>query len=167
MEKVLSCAITGHRPSRFKWKYNEDDAGCKRLKTSMRSQFVSLYEKGTRRFYIGGALGTDMWAGEILLQLKEQPEYKDLELVAALPFKGHDAGWDDRSRRRLCNLLDQCAEIVVVGSGREVPAVKAALTRSNLAVMAYNAYTAASADVKPEWGANPAFDLWTAFEYTD
>lgn len=29
---MKSCAITGHRPARFKWKYKENDTRCKRLK---------------------------------------------------------------------------------------------------------------------------------------
>jgi len=118
-----SCAVTGHRPARFKWKYNENDTGCKLLKRQLREQFVSLYEKGTHRFYIGGALGVDLWAGEILLQMKEQPEYKDLEMVVALPFDGHDVGWYEQSRSRLRNLLNHSSETVAVGSGHEAPAV--------------------------------------------
>ena len=85
---IKSCAITGHRPARFKWKYKENNTGCKRLKKRLRDQIVALYEQGVRRFYVGGALGVDMWAGEILLQLKEQPEYNDIELFIALPFEG-------------------------------------------------------------------------------
>ncbi len=76
-----TCAITGHRPVRFKWKYKENDTRCKRLKRRMQEQFVLMYEQGVRRYYVGGALGVDLWAGEILLLLKEQPEYGDIELV--------------------------------------------------------------------------------------
>ena len=85
-----ACAITGHRPTRFKWKYNENNNGCKRLKRRLKEQFVLFYEQGVRRFYVGGALGVDLWSGELLLELKEQPEYSDIELVLVLPFDGHD-----------------------------------------------------------------------------
>ena len=61
-----ACAITGHRPNRFKWKYKENNNGCKRLKKRLRDQFMLLYAQGVRRFYVGGALGVDMWAGDIL-----------------------------------------------------------------------------------------------------
>lgn len=107
---------------RFKWKYKENDTRCKRLKRVMREQFVLLYEQGVRRFYVGGALGVDQWAGEILLRLKEQPEYGDIELVVALPFEGHDAGWDSRSKDRLRFLIGHSAETVIVGMTAE-PAV--------------------------------------------
>ena len=41
---LQTCAITGHRPTRFKWKYDENNNSCKRLKKRMRDQFVLLYE---------------------------------------------------------------------------------------------------------------------------
>ena len=64
-----------------------------------------LYEKGVRQFWVGGSLGVDMWAGEILLRLKEQPEYREIKLMMALPFEGHNADWDERSKKRLAFLV--------------------------------------------------------------
>lgn len=110
-----TCAVTGHRPTRFKWKYNENNNGCKRLKKRMREQFTALYEKGVRRFLVGGSLGVDQWAGEIILRLKEQPEYSDIELVVVLPFPGHDEQWDARSRERLAFLIRHSTEHFTVG----------------------------------------------------
>ena len=72
------CAITGHRPTRFKFKYNENYAGCKRLKKRLHDQFILFYEQGVRRFMVGGALGVDMLSGEIQLELRKQPEYSDI-----------------------------------------------------------------------------------------
>lgn len=120
---MKSCTITGHRPTRFKWKYKENDTRCKRLKRRIQEQLVLLYEQGVRRFYVGGALGVDQWAGEILLRLKEQPEYGDIELVVALPFEGHDAEWDTRSRSRLKFLVDHSTETVTVGTTAEPAAI--------------------------------------------
>jgi len=74
-------------------------------------------------YYVGGALGVDLWAGEILLRLKEQPEYGDIELVVALPFEGHDAEWDPRSKSRLQFLLRHSVEIVIVGTRAEPAAI--------------------------------------------
>ena len=103
------CAITGHRPSRFKFKYSEDYALCKRIKASMLEVFRKLHdEKEVRRFYVGVALGVDMWAAEQILRLKEQPGYENIELVVALPFVGHDAKWDQRSKRRMEFILQHC-----------------------------------------------------------
>ena len=60
------CAITGHRPSRFKFKYSEDYALCKKIKANMLEVFRKLHdEKEVRRFYVGGALGVDMWISPV------------------------------------------------------------------------------------------------------
>ena len=40
-------------------------------------------------------MGVDMWAAELLLRMKEQQAYQDVELCLALPFEGYDA---DRTR---------------------------------------------------------------------
>lgn len=113
--ELHTCAVTGHRPTRFKWKYKENNNGCKRLKKRMHDQFIALYEKGVRRFLVGGSLGVDQWAGEIILRLKEQPEYSDIELVVVLPFPGHDKQWDPRSRERLAFLIRHSTECITVG----------------------------------------------------
>lgn len=58
----------------------------------------------------------DQWAGEILLRLKKQPKYGDIKVIVALPFAGHDGGWDERSKSRLAFLIEHSAEVVTVGS---------------------------------------------------
>lgn len=121
--ELYTCAVTGHRPTRFKWKYNENNNGCKRLKKRMKEQFTLLYEKGVRRFYVGGALGVDMWAGEILLQMKELPDYKDIHLIVVLPFDGYNKTWDSQSKNRLQFLLNHSAENIIVGQRTQAPAV--------------------------------------------
>lgn len=113
---MKTCAITGHRPTRFKFKYNENHSGCKRLKKRLQEQFILLYEQGVRRFLVGGALGVDMWSGEILLRLKERPEYCDIELIVVLPHPGHDEQWDQRSRARMAFLVKHAAESITIGA---------------------------------------------------
>lgn len=112
---MYTCAITGHRPTRFKFKYNENDSRCKRLKRCLKEQFMELYGQGVRRFLVGGALGVDMWSGEILLKLKLEPDYKDIELIMVLPYPGHDERWDERSKKRLAFLIEHSAECITVG----------------------------------------------------
>ena len=105
------CAITGHRPSRFKFKYSEDYALCKKIKANMLEVFRKLHdEKEVRCFCV------DMWAAEQILRLKEQPGYEDIELVVALPFFGHDAKWDQRSKRRMEFILQHCSRKEVIGN---------------------------------------------------
>lgn len=113
---TLSCAVTGHRPTRFKWKYKENNNGCRRLKRRMRDQFILLYENGCRHFWVGGALGVDMWAGEILLEMKGDPQYSEIELHLALPFAGYDSSWDPKSKSRMALIRKNCASSIIVGT---------------------------------------------------
>lgn len=112
-----SCAVAGPKPTRFKFGYKEDNSLCRKIKKAMLRQFRRLYRKrGVRRFYIGGAIGVNLWAGELLLKLKEEPGYEDLELVVILPFPGHDAKWDVRSRKRLEYLIQHSTEHLTAGT---------------------------------------------------
>lgn len=115
---ICSCAVIGQHPTRFKFKYNEYMTSCKRLKKRMHDVFVTLYQRGVRCFFIGGALGVDMWAGEILLNLRRQVEYRELDIVMVCPFPGHDVRWDPKSRARQQKLREGCTEILM---GAEYP----------------------------------------------
>ena len=113
---MQSCVIIGDKPTRFKFGYKENYAGCKRLKKRLQEQFTGLYEQGVRYFWISGALGVDMWAGEILLRMKELPEYGDIELYIVLPFEGYNTGWDERSKTRMTFLRKHSAGVMVLGT---------------------------------------------------
>ena len=91
MSKLYSCVITSQRPTHFKFKYQEYMTSCKRLKKRLHDVFVELYRRGVRRFYVGGALGVDLWAGEILLEMGRQEEYQGLA-------RGWRSCWSSRSR---------------------------------------------------------------------
>lgn len=116
---IESCAITGHRPVRFKFKYNEAHSECKRLKMRLRNEIMRLYGHGVRHFWVGGALGVDMWAGEILLRLKERHDYEDIRIMLALPVEGHDVRWDKRSRERMDFIRSHSDKTVTIGSAKQ------------------------------------------------
>ena len=97
-----ACAITGHRPTRFCFGYNEEDPLCQKLKECLLEQFRILHdEKFVRTFFVGGALGVDMWAGEQLLTLRAQTGYEDIKIIVVVPFIGYDSKWPDQSKHRL------------------------------------------------------------------
>ncbi len=114
-----TCTIAGCRPTRFKWKYKEHNEGCQRLKNQIREQLALLCEQGVRRFLMGGSLGVDLWAGDILLELKEQ--YNDIELILVLPYAKHDRDWDKRDRHRLSVLRQHSSEVLITGTEEAAP----------------------------------------------
>lgn len=69
--QVTACAFTGHRPTRFSFKYDEEPSDCLKLKAVLVEQIGFLYQQGVTDFYTGCALGVDMWAGEAVLSLIE------------------------------------------------------------------------------------------------
>ena len=99
----LTCAITGHRPEKFYFK--EDSSDCKELKEEMKLTFESLYNSGYDQFIVGGARGVDMWASEILLDLRKR--FGHLELYCLLPFKSYTAKWNLEDIERQRNILLQ------------------------------------------------------------
>ena len=54
----------------------------------------------------------------MILSLKKQPEYSEIELVTALPYPGHDSQWDNRSRARLAFLIQNSTKSITVSSTR-------------------------------------------------
>lgn len=67
-----TCAFTGHRPQSLPFGFDESDKRCTSLKSVMRDQIVALIEnEGVTHFITGMALGVDMYAAEIVLDLKQ------------------------------------------------------------------------------------------------
>lgn len=116
---MKSCAVIGAPPSQFKFKYNEKHTAYKRLKRVIREQFILLYQQGVHDFYIGSSLGAEIWAGEILLRLKEDPAFSAIQLHVLLPYSGHDAAWDARSRTRLSFILRHAFEQITLSQNSD------------------------------------------------
>lgn len=113
---IQACAITGVRPTRFKFGYKEDYSLCKKIKRALENEFRQLHdEESVQCFYIGGSLGVDIWAGEIVLRLKEQSGYEDVQLILALPFPDYQQRWDSRSQKRLNFLIRHSKNTFFVG----------------------------------------------------
>ena len=68
----ISCAFTGHRPHKFPWKDNETDPRCVALKETLAVQIAMLAGAGVTEYFTDGADGTDCWAAEIVLSLREK-----------------------------------------------------------------------------------------------
>lgn len=112
---LYTCAVTGHRPAKLHLGRTDDAAF--RLRERIRLQLTELYEKGVRRFLLGGALGVDLWAGEILVSMGKDGCFSGLELVMVLPFAGYDRPWNEQERERMNAVRAHCAQTVIVGNG--------------------------------------------------
>jgi len=104
----LSCAITGHTPQRFKFKYNEQAPLCCSIKTAIMSQIKTLYLKGIRVFYVACAVGVDTWVAEIVIELKQQADFSEIELFCVIPFPDHSEKFTANQRKRYDSILSRC-----------------------------------------------------------
>lgn len=110
--QVIACAFTGHRPTRFSFKYDEEKLDCRKLKAVLAEQIGFLYQQSVTDFYTGCALGVDMWAGEAVLSLMElHPEVK---LHCIVPFAGQERKWTDEQQARYHAMLRRSSETVIM-----------------------------------------------------
>lgn len=110
---MKSCFITGHRPNRFK--FPENDPRCDKIKSAIRSEIIRLHEQeGIRGVWVGGVAGVDTWAAEIVLELREQDQYRNLELHVAIPFPEHGDSFARKQKERYQRILTECTDSVVV-----------------------------------------------------
>lgn len=104
---MKSCAFTGHRPQKFPFGFNEADERCTALKDILRKQIIRLIEEEKVTHFISGmALGVDMYAAEIVLDLKKT--YPGITLESAIPCKTQANKWNAAMRERYYEIAAQC-----------------------------------------------------------
>jgi len=91
-----TAAFTGPRPHRFPFGTNEQHPECVALKSSLRREIEGLCDLGVTRFLTGAAMGVDIWAAEIVLDLIAAG--REIELHAIVPF--HD---QEENSQRIIN----------------------------------------------------------------
>lgn len=107
------CFITGHRPSRFH--FPENDPRCDKLKAAIRAEIIGLYEQeNIRGVWVGSASGVDTWAAEIVLELQQHKQYRDMELHVAIPFPEYGETFAPNQKERYLRILKECTDSVVV-----------------------------------------------------
>ena len=99
---LTACCFTGHRSIPF--------AHRKKLRELLVVAVKELYERGCREFLSGGALGFDIMAAEIVLNLKKT--CPDARLIMALPCRDQDKMWNNADKIRYKNVLDGADEVV-------------------------------------------------------
>ena len=98
----MVCGFTGHRPE----KLTLPEVQVQQL---LREQILQAVEDGFHTFISGMARGVDIWAAELVLQLRAQrPE---LRLVCACPYEGFETSWKQLWRERYRSCLQQADEV--------------------------------------------------------
>lgn len=108
----IACAITGHRPKSFPWKYNETAPDCVLLKETLAAQIRLLADSGVTDWLSGMALGVDLWCAQIVLSLKEKNPA--LRLHCILPCEGQEVKWPKAEQEPYHSILKRADEVVYV-----------------------------------------------------
>ena len=111
MDKT-TCAFTGHRPHKFRWRSDEVDPRCVALKAVLAEQVGKLVAAGVTDYYSGMADGSDVWLSQIVLDLrKENPA---LKLHCFLPCEGQSDKWSSSAQERYHSILGQADSVEYV-----------------------------------------------------
>ena len=107
-----ACAFTGHRPQKLPWRFDETAPGCVALKETLAAQVAMLIENGYAEFLSGMAPGVDIWAAQIILDLRENNSA--LKLHCILPCTAQSAKWSAALRKQYRAILEQADSIIFV-----------------------------------------------------
>ena len=99
--EIKSCAFTGHRELDKNFSVSK-----------LKKEIKSLLERGVETFYCGMALGFDMLAGEIVVKYKKK--YKNIKLVACIPFLEQDKYYTLEDKKRYAYILKESDEKVLL-----------------------------------------------------
>jgi len=108
----FTAAFTGPRPHRFPFGTNEQHPECVALKASLRREIEALCDQGVTRFLTGAAMGVDIWAAEIVLDLIAQG--REIELHAIVPFHDQEEKFTADYQRRYAVVLAACSDVQVL-----------------------------------------------------
>lgn len=96
-KRLHRCCFTGHRPEKL-LRFESD------IKKEFTEEINQAVHDGMNVFITGMACGVDLWAAEIVLDLRQLN--KDIKLICAVPYEGFDQRWNKSwqllYRRVLC-----------------------------------------------------------------
>jgi uncharacterized phage-like protein YoqJ len=100
-EKEISVAFTGHRVLPYE----------RRMEARERLKYAILqkYHEGFRVFYSGMARGFDLLAAEAVLHIRET--YRDIRLVAVVPYRRQPERFSDYDKQRYANILSRADRV--------------------------------------------------------
>lgn len=105
MERKKSCCFTGHRPQRLG--YSAYSLQCAALKEKLRALLIALIEKrGYTHFISGMALGVDLYAAQIVLELKQR--YPQITLECVRPCAAQAERWPAAEQALYNRILSAC-----------------------------------------------------------
>lgn len=104
-DKAKSAAFTGHRFIR------ENNA--RQTNKLLKAEIIALYNKGYRSFFCGMAMGFDLLAAEMVLELKKT-QCAEIQLIAAIPFRNQTDRYSDADKARYNAAIKKASKVYVL-----------------------------------------------------
>ncbi|MBP1561534.1 MAG: DUF1273 family protein [Oscillospiraceae bacterium] len=111
-ERNRTVCFSGHRPEKLPDRGDERSQTVRMLKSMLYKEISDSVNEGFNCFVTGLARGVDLWAGEIVLELKAKNS--GIRLVAAAPYRGHGSSFKGADKFILGNILRKADEVVYV-----------------------------------------------------
>lgn len=101
IHKMQKLMVTGYKPMEINI-FKNNDPRINFLKAAIRKKLIEFIEEGLEWVLISGQFGVELWAGEVVLDLKS--EY-DIKLAIFPPFENQDSRWPDDTKELYQQLI--------------------------------------------------------------
>lgn len=135
--------------------FNQTDPKYLYLREFLKERISRFIEEGVEWFVIGGQLGVELWAGEIILELKE--EYPNVQLAIILPYTSFEENWNEANQALFKRVTHQ-ADYVNFSSNKDYESPGQLkgnqvfmIRNTEGAFLVYDRMNEASADGKPKY----------------
>lgn len=125
---MRSAAFTGYRPQKLSFGNDLSHPDAIRLRANLKTEYERLIRHGFRQFLTGGALGCDLMAAEVILELKnETPRRVRISHWLCMPCLDHTARWSDADRERFEEIKSKSHAVYI----SETPYFKGCMQKRN------------------------------------
>lgn len=96
-KRMHRCCFTGHRPEKLSLSEGE-------VKNLLEKEIRQAIADGFNVFITGMAPGVDIWAAEIIIELRERENFP-LKIIAASPHPGFENRWSLDWQKRYASIM--------------------------------------------------------------
>lgn len=104
METIQTMVVTGYRSFELGI-FQEKDPKIQVIKKVIKMSIEQYVEEGLEWILIGGNLGVEIWAGQVVLEL--QKDYPELKLGIIFPYAEFGEQWNEKNKQLLADLKTQ------------------------------------------------------------
>lgn len=96
--------VTGYRSYEVSV-FTPDDPKLKYIKLYIKKRLTDYIHEGLEWVIISGNLGTELWTGEVVLELKK--DYPELKLAMLLPYTGFQSKWNEKNQLLFNSIVEK------------------------------------------------------------